>query len=127
MKYLLLLLSALSISLYGQTKAELKAREKAKEDSIKQVKKNKAETWELARIFKSRIIIRDTTRIGTILKQYDNTSMLTEYMDYSYGNYLEPTYFYQFIESILKIARTKNVIVYIFHIMHPQYLVRQGY
>ena len=68
--------------------------------------------WELARIIEMRVIIRDTTRIGTVLAQYDSTTMLNEYVDNNFERFIEPSSFYQLKNSIYKIVNSKNAIVY---------------
>lgn len=68
--------------------------------------------WTLAKVIKTRVIINDTTKIGTILQQYDSSNTLNEYIENNYEKYLERRCFYQLKESIYKIAKTKNAIVY---------------
>src|ERR1700743_2386257 len=102
MRFYFFILSSIFFSLGAQNSSK----------EIKNKSQQNNNKWELARTIVTQVIIRDTTTIGTILRNWDSTTKLNEYTDNTFEKFIDPNSFYQLKTSITKIAKSKNAIVY---------------
>jgi hypothetical protein len=67
---------------------------------------------DLARLIKTRVLIKDVTTINTVLLRYGSTQPVSGYIKENYFNYLERANFLKLSESLLKLAHKEGTFVY---------------
>jgi hypothetical protein len=68
--------------------------------------------YELARLIKTRVMLKDTTTVNTVLNRYGATDPVASYIADSYLNFLELGYFSEFKENIAKLSESKEALVF---------------
>lgn len=96
-----------SLAAMAQTKVNSPAK------PAKTTKAAPAARREMARLIRTRVMIKDTSTLGTVTATYGDPSFpLSYHIADTYVNYLEPSYFYEFKQSIHKMARSKAALIY---------------
>jgi hypothetical protein len=106
MKYLFII-GCCILSSFALAQSKIKPVSKTTAKSAAPVK------TEMARLIKTKVLIRDSSSIQTVMNNYgDPSSPIAYHITDTYINYLEPSYYYEFKQNIYKIAHSKSALIF---------------
>jgi hypothetical protein len=68
--------------------------------------------YELARLIKTSVMLKDTTTLNTVSNRYGSSEPIATYITQTYFNFMEPVYFTDFKEKVLKMAYSKDAHIF---------------